>query len=82
MKNYAKPYNPPPKITAKAYIIIEKHFNEINTDQPFRIHASQNSKNSLEVASLTKIMTCYLAIKLTEKYELSSKEEIIKIGKF
>ena len=27
-------------------------------------------------------MTCFLAIKLTEKYEISSKEELIKIGKF
>lgn len=67
MKNYAKPFNPPPKVTAKSYIVYEKLF-DTSVTPPFKIHASLNSKNSLEVASLTKIMTCYLAIHLCEKY--------------
>lgn len=57
-KNYAKPFNPPPKITAKSYIICETKDNEEN----LRVVVSYNSKNSQEVASLTKIMTCILTI--------------------
>ena len=80
-KIYAKPYTPPPKISAKAYIICEK-VQEGEENSSLKIHASLNGKNNLEVASLTKIMTCILAIKLCDRFSLDMKEEFIKIGKF
>jgi|JI9StandDraft_2_1071091.scaffolds.fasta_scaffold301799_1 serine-type D-Ala-D-Ala carboxypeptidase (penicillin-binding protein 5/6) len=55
-KNYAGPFIPPPKISAKSYIICEIKPEGI---KPVICY---NSKNSQEVASLTKIMTCLLAI--------------------
>ena len=36
----------------------------------------------VEIASLTKIMTCILAIDICAEYNLNPKEEKIKIGKF
>ena len=36
----------------------------------------------VEIASLTKIMTCITAIDICSEYKLDPKEEKIKIGKF
>lgn len=77
-KNYAKPFVPPPKITAKSYIICETKDNEEN----LRVVVSYNSKNSQEVASLTKIMTCILTIEFCQNNSLNIHEEEVKIGRF
>ena len=55
-KNYCKPFNPPPKLTAKSYIVCE------SINHLLKPIVCYNSKNSQEVASLTKIMTCILTI--------------------
>ena len=47
-----------------------------------KVLASLNSRNMVEVASLTKIMSCILAIELCERLKLDSEEEHIKIGTF
>jgi hypothetical protein len=57
-RNYTKPFQPPPKITAKSYIIYEL----LEKGSSGRVVVSFNSKNSQEVASLTKIMTCILVL--------------------
>lgn len=57
-KNYAGPFNPPPRISAKSYIVCEVVSGSL---KPVVCY---NSKNSQEVASLTKIMTCIVAIEL------------------
>lgn len=43
---------------------------------------SYNSKNSQEVASLTKIMTCILTIEFCQNNSLNIQEEEVKIGRF
>lgn len=76
-KNYAGPFIPPPKISAKSYIICESKKSE-----GIRPIICYNSKNSQEVASLTKIMTCIVAIELCQNTKTSMDLEEIKIGKY
>lgn len=47
-----------------------------------KVVASFNSRNAVEIASLTKIMTCIIAIEICQKYKLDSKQQTILIGKF
>lgn len=49
---------PPPKLTAKSYIIYEVKENKEDS----KVIVAFNSKNSQEVASLTKIMTCIVTL--------------------
>lgn len=49
---------PPPKLTARSYIIYEVKERK----EESKVIVAFNSKNSQEVASLTKIMTCILAL--------------------
>jgi D-alanyl-D-alanine carboxypeptidase len=35
-----------------------------------------------EIASLTKVMTCYTVLKIMEKYNLNKHSTIIKVGKY
>jgi D-alanyl-D-alanine carboxypeptidase len=65
-KNYTKHFMPPPKLTAKAYIIYEvKPIKEES-----RVIVAFNSKNSQEVASLTKIMTCILTLEVCSDFKV------------
>jgi D-alanyl-D-alanine carboxypeptidase len=57
-KNYTKHFIPPPKLTAKSYIIYEVKQRREDS----KVIVSFNSKNSQEVASLTKIMTCIVSL--------------------
>lgn len=41
-----------------------------------------NSKNSQEVASLTKIMTCIVVLETSDRLKLVLEEEEVTIGKF
>lgn len=47
-----------------------------------KVIASYNSRNAVEVASLTKIMTCILTLQICQKYKLDPKEQKILVGKF
>ena len=40
-----------------------------------KVLISQNSRTQVEVASLTKIMTCILTIELCEKFNIDSSSE-------
>lgn len=51
---------PLPKLTAKSFVIYEVRGG---IDES-RVITAFNSKNSQEVASLTKIMTCILALEI------------------
>lgn len=59
-KNYTKHFVPLPKLTAKSFIIYEVR----EGFEQSRIITAFNSKNCQEVASLTKIMTCILALEI------------------
>lgn len=55
-KTYARPFIPPSGMTAYSYIVMELPEQHI--------HVSWNSQTSLEIASLTKIMTCMVVLRL------------------
>ena len=76
-RNYRRPFVPPPKITAKSYIILEVKYN---SQEPVVV-TSFNSKTSYEVASLTKIMTCIITIEICEKYDVCREKEQVVVGK-
>lgn len=59
VKFYSNPFGNPENISAKAYILIE-HFKEVK--QQRSLHTALNTKINLEIASLTKIMTCIMTI--------------------
>ena len=78
-------------ITAYSYIIYEPDWSKTVKEKAasnskyqnsHKVHISSNSRNSVEVASLTKIMTCLVAIEISEKYNLKLSDQIINIGKF
>ena len=66
---YIRPFMPPLGMTAYAYIIMEGE----------QIHVSWNSKTMVEIASLTKIMTCYCVLNILSKYHLDWNE-IVQVG--
>lgn len=76
MNNYKRPFDPPPKLTAKSYIIYEIKPNPEENSLVF----SFNSKNSQEVASLTKIMTCLVTLELCQKFNVNRLAEEVEIG--
>lgn len=47
-----------------------------------QVLVSLNSRTTLEIASLTKIMTCIVAICLAKKFRLCLNSEFITIGLF
>lgn len=47
-----------------------------------QVIVSLNSRTAVEIASLTKIMTCVIALDLSKRFSLDLKEEIVKIGLF
>ena len=51
---------PPIGMTAYSYIIMEGE----------SVHLSWNSKTMVEIASLTKIMTCYCVLGILKQYNL------------
>lgn len=59
---------------------------KVNSSKKFphshKIITSQNSRNAVEVASLTKIMTCILAVNLCEEHGIDAEAETIEIGRF
>lgn len=57
---YFKPFMPPIGMTAYSYIIMEGE----------SVHLSWNSKTMVEIASLTKIMTCYCVLGILKQYNL------------
>lgn len=81
-KTYTKQFAAPPKLTAKSFVIIEKCGDKSpvslqtkknladSTKTNHRVYLSFNGKSSVQVASLTKIMTCIVAIELCERYSL------------
>jgi D-alanyl-D-alanine carboxypeptidase len=61
---YSNPYYSPENITAKAFIVYE-HFKVGPPEKNAKyLLAAFNSKLSVEIASLTKIMTCILTIEI------------------
>ena len=68
-KYYSNQFSNPQNISSKAYIVLE-HFKENNSSVK-NVHAALNSKVNLEIASLTKIMTCILTIELCQKYNIN-----------
>jgi D-alanyl-D-alanine carboxypeptidase len=68
-KNYSGPFTPPPKLTAKSYIVCEKGTDSVRPIVCF------NSKNSQEVASLTKIMTCIVTIETAHRLKIDVDQE-------
>jgi D-alanyl-D-alanine carboxypeptidase len=58
-----------PFVTAKNWIVID-------ANNPTCVFG-KNEFESKEVASLTKIMTCYTVFKLSERYGLSFKHTLI-----
>ena len=97
-EEYAKPFNPPANVTAASYIIYEPAFSKTQRKKVFlptleesrnpkfphshKVIASFNSRNSTEVASLTKIMTCFVALELCDRFKLHADQQKIGIGKF
>lgn len=63
-----RPLLPPPTLTAYSYIVLEL---------PEKLHLSWNSQTSLEIASLTKIMTCLVVLKMASKQQF---DESVLIG--
>jgi D-alanyl-D-alanine carboxypeptidase len=59
-KIYKKAFVPPPKISAKSYTIYEMKVD--GNEDSGKILATINGKNSQEIASLTKIMTCIVVL--------------------
>ena len=76
-KNYRHPFVPPPKLTAKSYIIYEVK----PKPQESTIVVSLNSKSGQEVASLTKIMTCMVVIETCQNLGVHLDQEEVVIGK-
>lgn len=57
----SRPLLPPPAVSAQSYIVMEL---------PSKLHVSWNSQSSLEIASLTKIMTCLVVLRLADPHAL------------
>ena len=92
-QEYAKPFNPPQSISAFAYIVFEldplpKHLpaKQESPKKKFphshKIIVSQNSRCMVEVASLTKIMTCIVALEICSTNGLDANKEEVYVGKF
>lgn len=47
-----------------------------------KVIASHNSRTSMEIASLTKIMTCIVALEICDDYCIEASSQKIAIGKF
>jgi D-alanyl-D-alanine carboxypeptidase len=54
---HQKPFVPPSNMTAFAYVVMEL---------PHIFHINWNSQTPMEMASLTKIMTCLVVLRLLE----------------
>lgn len=48
--------------------------------ETFEIMAEKKSKESIEVASLTKIMTCYLCLLVCKKYGIDLKSYMTRVS--
>lgn len=59
-------------MTAYSYVILEP---------PHTLHVSWNSQTALEVASLTKIMTCVVVLRLIDETG-SSLDQTVEVGSF
>lgn len=72
--NLAKPYDCQPMrdITAKAYLVISHE-----TLTPI---AGKNIDSEIEIASLSKIMTCYLALLVCQKYGVDVFSYSVRVG--
>jgi hypothetical protein len=60
---------------------------ELNEIRKIFLHSHQvvvslNSRTAVEIASLTKIMTCIVALDLSRKYDLLLAQEMVTIGLF
>jgi len=66
--------DPPKDITSKSWVLYNVHTNQIIS--------GKKHHNSREIASLTKIMTCYIAISLSNRFSLNLSEFTIKITRF
>ena len=80
-KTYTKQFAVPPKISAKSFVVIEKNAGRgtetkmsklamNSASNNHKVHLSFNSKSAVQVASLTKIMTCVVALELCERFAL------------
>ncbi|CAI2360200.1 unnamed protein product [Moneuplotes crassus] len=64
----------------------EEHFKSHNKNEDFifeernYFNLSNNCHEQREIASLTKIMTCYTILKLVEKYNINKTEELVTIS--
>lgn len=83
MRFYSKPIYSPQDISAKSYIVYEHvKFNKPQKIKKCLLHTAFNTKIGLEVASLTKIMTCLLSIEICQKFNIDVKNEIVQISQF
>lgn len=72
-KNYQTAFSPPPKITAKSFIVYEIYDGcDKQGKSNIKIHTAFNSKVRVEIASLTKIMTCILAIEICNRFNFKA----------
>lgn len=88
--------SPPKKVSSAAYIIYEMLGDSRVLSPPKsslqsghrrkeyqgRIHAAFNIKSASEIASLTKIMTCIVAIEICENMGINTYTEKYKVGHF
>lgn len=70
--NNPRPFVPPVGLTAYAYLVMEL---------PQTYHITWNSQTQLEVASLTKIMTCLVVLRLLQESE-GDIEQTVEVGSF
>ena len=66
-RNYIKPFIPPCGLTAYSYIVMETNS---------QVHISWNSKTMVEIASLTKIMTCVCLLRIIDDYHLDFDQQV------
>jgi D-alanyl-D-alanine carboxypeptidase len=62
---------PAPFISASSWIIVDKTNGEILF--------AKNENEQRQIASLTKIMTCFVILRLMERYGIGEHKEIIKV---
>lgn len=65
--------NKPPKVTAKSWALLSSGAGFLR---------GKKESKPREIASLTKIMTCYICLKFSESIGLSLSDEKIKVSKY
>lgn len=74
----SKPFLPPPKITAKSFIV----YKTSSKDRLSQVLFSSHSKSKQEIASLTKVMTAILIIEICRLISVDIYAEEVTITTF